>query len=186
MKFVAGVSDTLPSGLYRRHARFRYKVFVERLGWQLRGCDGLEFDDFDREDTLYVIAQDDAGRLTGSARLLPTTRPYLLSVVFPQLLWGAAAPCSPAIWELSRFAAMDFDAKDCGALSQFSSPTTLALLEAALGSARERGAQQLITVSPLGVERLLRKLGIRACRAAPPLIVDGQPLVSLLIDVIQP
>lgn len=186
MRFFAGAFDALQPELYSRHARYRYKVFVEKLGWQLHAEGGLEFDQFDRDDTLYVLAQDEDGNVAGTARLLPTTRPYLLASVFPQLLGELPAPCSPGVWELSRFAAVDFEQKDYTALSQFSSPTAVGLLQAVLRAAEDRGARRLITVSPLGIERLLHKAGFRAYRAAPPVIVDGQPLVSILIDANRP
>jgi acyl homoserine lactone synthase len=164
-------------------AHYRYRVFVERLGWDLKFVNGLEFDQFDRADTLYVVAQDDDGAIIGTARLLPTRWPYLLAEVFPRLLGDMPAPYSHDIWELSRFAAVDLQENTGCALSQFSSPTAVGLLQASLRAAARRGARQLITVSPLGVERLLRKAGFRAWRAAPPAIVDGHPLVSILIDV---
>ena len=40
-----------------------------------------------------------------------------------------------------------------------SSPVSIAILQEAINFAREQGAKQLITTSPLGVERLLRAAG---------------------------
>lgn len=187
MDFIAGTSGGLAPDLMIGLARFRYQVFVEMLGWQLqtRG-DGLELDQFDRPDTVYVIARDESGDIMGSARLLPTTRPYLLGDVFPHLLHGQTSPATSAIWELSRFAAVDFSATRTSALSQFSSPIAVGLLRAAMRCAAERGAERLITVSPLGVERLLRRYGFRAHRAAPPVIVDGYPVLACLIEIDEP
>jgi len=185
VEFIAGTSDGLPPDLMAGLARFRYQVFVEMLGWQLqtRG-EGLELDQFDRPDTAYVIARDESGEVAGSARLLPTTSPYLLGEVFPQLLHGQPVPSTPAIWELSRFAAVDLSAGKTSALSQFSSsPIAIGLLRAAMRVAAARGAERLITVSPLGIERLLRRAGFRAHRAAPPCFVDGQPLFAALIEI---
>ena len=51
-------------------AAYRYRVFVEELGWPLPAVDGLERDGFDRPDTLYVIARLASGELCGCARLL--------------------------------------------------------------------------------------------------------------------
>lgn len=157
------------------------------LGWQLEGRgDGMELDQFDRPDTAYVIARDESGEVIGSARLLPTTGPYLLGEVFPQLLHGLPVPSSPAVWELSRFAAVDLAARRTSALSQFSSPIAVGLLRAAIRVAADRGAERLITVSPLGIERLLRRAGFHAHRAAPPCIIDGHPLFAALIEVDDP
>jgi energy-coupling factor transporter ATP-binding protein EcfA2 len=44
------------------------------------------------------------------------------------------------------------------------------------------GAQKLITVSPLGVERLLRKAGFKAYRAGPPMVIDGHAIFANWID----
>lgn len=164
-------------------ARYRHRVFVEKLGWGLACRDGLEFDQFDRPDTLYLAARDDDGELVGTARLLPTHRPYLLGDVFPQLMGDQPVPRSPDVWELSRFAAVDFSRTGTDALQQFSSPVTLDLLREAIVQAALQQAKRLITVSPLGVERLLRRTGVRAYRAAPPSIVDGHPIFACWIDV---
>jgi acyl homoserine lactone synthase len=184
VEYITGTSRGLSPDLMLGLARFRHQVFIELLGWQLETRDDdLELDQFDRPDTVYVIARDDCGAVAGSARLLPTVRPYLLGEVFPQLLHGQTVPSSPAIWELSRFAAVDFAATKTSALSQFSSPIAVGLLRAALRVAAAHGAERLITVSPLGIERLLRRAGFCAHRAAPPCIVDGHPLFAALIEV---
>lgn len=184
MNLVAGTSDSLPDGLYSLKASYRRRVFVERLGWQLATQDGMERDQFDRPDTLYVVARDKMGDVCGCARLLPTTRPYLLSDVFPQLLNGALPPSSPDVWELSRFAAVDFNANMTSVLGQFSSPIAIRLLEEGIACAAVRGAKRLITVSPIGVERLLRRAGFHAHRAGPPMIIDGHPIFACWIEII--
>lgn len=183
MNMVSGVSDSLLGGLYSLTATYRHRVFVEHLGWKLATQDGMERDQFDRADTLYVVARNEMGDVCGCARLLPTTRPYLLSEVFPQLLNGAPPPSTPEVWELSRFAAVDFSANTTSALGQFSSPVAIRLLEEAMACAVARGAKRLITVSPIGVERLLRRAGFHAHRAGPPTIIDGHPIFACWIEV---
>lgn len=182
MEITAGFTAHTAGKLVMQLASYRRKVFVERLGWELQVADGLEFDQFDRDDTVYVVAQDDAGLVTGCARLLPTIRPYLLGKVFPQLMHGQPTPHSPLIWELSRFAAMDLQAPAPKPSDQFSSPLAVGLLSASLRCAAQHGAQQVITVSPLGVERLLRKAGFRARRAGAPVKVGRHWLFACLID----
>ncbi|UUZ50691.1 hypothetical protein LP420_13640 [Massilia sp. B-10] len=90
------------------------------MKWDLKTSDGLELDQFDRPDTLYMVSQDELGQVNGCARLLPTSQPYLLGEVFPELMNGLPVPCSPDVWELSRFAAVDFNKRNATALSQFS------------------------------------------------------------------
>lgn len=183
MEVLAGRPHELTSQLIESVERYRYKVFVEMLGWQLDTPPGLERDQFDHADTLYLAARDAQHNVVGTARLLPTTQSYLLGDVFPQLMGGATPPNDPLVWELSRFAAVDFSATGSGALGQFSSPVAVGLLEKAIEVAAEQGAQRLITVSPLGIERLLRREGFRAHRAAPPQIIDGHPIFACWIEV---
>jgi acyl homoserine lactone synthase len=155
--------------------------FARKLGGQLRSEDGLEYDPFDRDDTVYVAATDDDGALVGTARLLPTTRPHLLNTVFPALLQGQPLPASPQVWELSRLAAPDFDASFTRVVGWRPSPVAVGLLRSALHSAAELGAEWVIAVSPLSLERLLLHGGFRAHRAAPPLLVQGHPLSACWI-----
>ncbi len=183
LKFIGGTSEVLSPDVFEGIARYRHKVFVETLGWELPARAGLELDQFDRADTIYVAARQEDGRLVGAGRLLPTDRPYLLETVFPQLMGDAEPPRRADIWELSRFAAVDFDEASTYPLSQFSSPIAVGLLREVLRLAAAHGVVRLITVSPLGVERLLRRAGFAARRAAPPVVVDGQPLFACWIEV---
>lgn len=180
---IAGASAVLPKGLFSKISSYRYQVFVETLQWKLQTQEGMELDQFDGPDTVYVAAQDDRGRIKGVARLLPTDRPYLLRDVFPQLLHGAPPPCTPEIWELSRFAAGDFNARTACPRAQLSSPVAVQLMRATIACAAKHGAKRLITVSPLGIERLLRRAGFYAHRAGPPVIVDSHPLFACWIEI---
>lgn len=180
MEIHTGTLDDLAPEMAERLARYRYKVFVETLRWRLPARYGLELDQFDRPDTLYVVATE-GGRVIGGTRLLPTTKPYLLGEVFPQLLGDASVPRSPGIWELSRFAAVDLSAK-APALFPFASRIAFRLLQAAIDAAIERRGERLITVSPKGIERLLRLAGFRARRDGPPLIIDGQAFFACFIE----
>jgi len=183
MNLTVGQTDTLSRELYTKTAKYRYKVFIETLGWELQTRNGEELDQFDRPDTLYVVAQDEEGHVNGCARLLPSNRPYLLGEVFPQLMNGQPVPCSPDVWELSRFASVDFNAASTSALSQFSSELTIKLLHAAIDCAAAHGAKRLITVSPIGIERLLRRTGVHAHRAGPPMIIGGHPIFACWIEI---
>lgn len=183
MKVSSGKADVLSDVLLSKVASYRYQVFIETLGWELETKDNEELDQFDRPDTVYVVAQDEEGHVNGCARLLPTNRPYLLGEVFPQLLNGMEIPCSADVWELSRFAAVDFNAQTMSPLAQFSSPLAVELLKESISCAARHGAKRLITVSPVGIERLLRRAGFHAHRAGPPMIVDGHPIFACWIEV---
>ncbi len=183
MVIVSGNQVELQQDLYANLGTYRREVFVELLGWELETPNGYEQDQFDRHDTVYVVARNDKGNINGCARLLPTTKPYLLSEIFPQLLNGLPSPASPDIWELSRFAAVDVSEASSSPRGQLSSPIATSLLKGAIETAGCLGAKRLITVSPLGVERLLRHAGFRTHRAGPPMVINGHPLFACWIEV---
>ncbi len=181
MQTIYSTSKEFTPEFERAVAQYRHKIFIERLGWQLPVKDGLERDQFDRPDTIYVVARNETGSICGCARLLPTTRPYLLGEIFPQLMNGLAVPNSHEIWELSRFAAADVS--DTQISPQGASQQSQNLLAAAVATAAAQGATRLITVSPLGVERLLHRMGVHAHRAGPPIFVDGKPIFACWIEI---
>lgn len=181
MEIRAGFNRRQSQASVNELASYRHRVFVERLGWQLDCENSLEFDQFDHDDTLYLAARGEHGQINGCARLLPTTGPYLLGDVFPELLNGLPLPSRSDVWELSRFAAVDLDQEGGKAAGQFSSPVAVALLKASLKLAAEKGAKHLIAVTHLGVERLLHRAGFQVHRAGPPKVVDGHVLIACWI-----
>lgn len=184
MDYLYGHASDMSHDIRTRFFNYRYKVFVERLGWELDTPFGHEADQFDHSGTVYVIARNAFGEVAGCARLLPTTTPYLLEQVFPQLLNGMPPPKSSLIWELSRFTTCDLnDNSPSNGHDQFSAELTIELLHKTIECARSFGAERIISVSPLGVERLLRKAGFDAHRAGPPMIIDGYPLFACWIEL---
>ncbi len=184
MEILAGTPALLSADVMSGLARYRHKVFVEKLGWELACEEGHEYDQFDHDKTTYVVAQSKNGAVVGSARLLPTSHPYLLGEIFPELMGGLPLPKSDDIWELSRFAAVDFDSDSKATpMLQYSSPVAIELMQSVIQLAASFGVERLIAVTHLGVERLLRRAGFIAHRAAPPVVVDGHPLFACWIEV---
>ena len=182
MEFIEGVSLVLPEQIKEQLFKYRYDVFVGEMEWDLDVPFGKEVDQYDHDDTIYVIARNDSKEVIGCARLLPTTSPYLLEEVFPELLNGLNPPKSPDVWEISRFTTLDLNGGSLEKNGQFSSNVAIDLLKNTIECARKHGAKRIISVSPIGVERLLRKAGFRAHRAGPPVIVDGHALFACWID----
>jgi acyl homoserine lactone synthase len=181
MLCVTGRREELPPHLMEDVGRYRYKVFVSYLGWPLHCPNDVEADEFDAPGAVYVFSQDKQGHVNGVARLLPTTAPYLLGKVFPSLWAGPDLPNSPDVWELSRFAAVDFDAS--ASRNQASATHAVSLFRKVASVARERGARKLVTVSPVGMERLLRNNGFRSSRAGLPTQWNREYVIALIIDL---
>ena len=82
--------------------RMRHTVFVDQLKWDLPlAKNGLEKDQFDTDDTIYLLSLDSQGNVQGAKRIMPTTKPHLMSEVFPHLVAGEI-PRGEHIWESSR------------------------------------------------------------------------------------
>src|SRR6266478_4480329 len=86
-------------GMYRD----RKRVFVDWLKWNMPVTDDVyEIDQFDTDDAVYLIEADRHGRHLASIRLLPTSKPHLLSEVFSELCDGPV-PRGRHVWEMTRF-----------------------------------------------------------------------------------
>ena len=188
VRFIAEQGGRLDESLKEELFAYRYKVFVENLGWNLNATEGFEIDQFDNEKTFYIVATSRNKEVVGCARLLPTTSPYLLEQIFPQLLDGKSPPKSEHVWELSRFTTVDLlKGKGSSRKPSFGGQMTYGLgrhlLLKAMACARQNGAKTIISVSPIGVERLLKRMGVSSVRAGPPMIVDGYPLFACVIEL---
>ena len=81
----------------------RADQFKRRLAWAVAVDDrGWEHDEYDRDDTLYVIWVMPDGTHGGSMRFLPTTAPVMVNEHFGDLLDGGAIH-DPLIWECTRY-----------------------------------------------------------------------------------
>jgi acyl homoserine lactone synthase len=183
LSFWSGKSAELGPDTMYQLAKFRHRVFVQQLGWPLPTTGGLESDEFDHEDTLYVIAGDRNGEVVGCGRLLPTDEPYLLGVAFPDLMGGAPLPCAHDVWELSRFAISMPRNELLSARESWQN--TCRLMAEIVRVAQAHGAVRLIAFSVLGNERLLKRMGVDVHRAAPPQLIDGKPTLPLWIEIDQ-
>ena len=89
-----------------QHYRIRHDIYIAERKWQgLLSHDGIERDQFDTADATYLLAIEQE-RVVGGLRVLPTTKPHLLSEVFPQLAEVKGLPRAPDIVECTRLFAV--------------------------------------------------------------------------------
>lgn len=81
----------------------RKSVFVDLLKWNVPVLAGrFELDQYDDEHATYLIIADEHGDHLGSARLLLTIRPHLMTDLFAGLC-AAPPPTGPDVVEITRF-----------------------------------------------------------------------------------
>lgn len=171
----------LPSALLDSMYGLRHKMFFERLQWQVDSRDGKEKDWFDRLEPTYVVARSTVqrNRALGSWRLLPTTGPYMLKDVFPELLHGQDAPSDPSIWEASRFAVAKHEEGVTFGLNE----TPVAMIREMIRFVRRNGVTEIVTVTSVGVERLIRNLGLKTERFGPAIQIGEVRTVALRVPM---
>ncbi len=137
--------------------RFRHKVFHERLGWEVPVQNGIERDDYDEINPVYLIAKNRSEEVEGCWRLLPTTGPYMLKNTFAQLLHGDEAPQDPTVWEMSRLAVLPSGSREHTQITL--NAITFDLIRTVYEFSIENGIRQYVLVTSVAVERLLTRVG---------------------------
>jgi N-acyl-L-homoserine lactone synthetase len=92
------LGDALPS-MYR----LRHRVFVERKHYDVPNYRGMEWDQFDTPAAVYLLWRDADLQVRGMMRLIPTTFPYMIKELWPDLVDSGEFPSRPDVWEITRF-----------------------------------------------------------------------------------
>ena len=155
--------------------RQRHRVFVQELGWSLPlAHQGREMDQFDREDTLYILLRDKWGNLIASKRLIPTVKPHLLSDIFPHLV-EQEVPRAASIWESSR-TCVPREHRRCGVTEKL----FLAMMETAL----LMGIEKITFVSSTSVYPIILDAGWTIQPLGlPQKDLDDEEIIAAAIEV---
>lgn len=154
--------------------RLRHKIFVEEMGWSaIARDDKREIDEFDDEHATHLLAVED-DEVVGYSRLLPTSRPYVLSTHLPQLC-EVDPPCSPHIVEWSRIGV----AGSVRTSGRRLNPTALAILTAIVEWGLPRGIKGFVSEMPTSWLLRLLQLHIHALPLGLPQMIDAVEIVAV-------
>jgi acyl homoserine lactone synthase len=161
--------------------RLRYRVFKQRLDWNVQSTGDKEIDEFDALHPAYLIQRTIEQRVQGCVRLLPTTGPTMLRDTFPLLLDGTSAPASPTIWESSRFALnlRDNAPKAAHGLAIATYELFAGMIEFGLS----RQLTEIVTVTDARMERILRRAGWPLRRIGKPRALGNTLAVAGYLEV---
>jgi len=161
--------------------RLRFRVFKQRLDWDVAASGELERDEYDALGPIYLLQRSDMGELAGCVRLLPTTGPTMLRDTFSVLLHDGPMPCDPGIWETSRFALDQRHVASIGAGGV--ATATYELLVGLLEFGLANGIHQIVTVTDARVERILRRANWPLQRLGDPVVIGDTRALAGTVDI---
>lgn len=164
---IVGASNPVARERLQAMFRQRHDIFIKEKGWQLASRDGLEIDQYDDDDTLYLLQYAPDGELVASMRMNATDRPFMVLDAFADMVQGPITR-GPEIWELTRGALSPKLRK-----SKLYGQVICGVLEAAL----LWGAKKSIGI--YSVDHIMKqmRIGLDLKPLGPPRIVDGEPNV---------
>jgi acyl-homoserine lactone synthase len=156
--------------------RLRHKVFVEEMGWtDLAKPDGREIDQFDNKYAVHMLYIED-GKVLGYQRMLPSTRPHLLSDVTPELC-DVERPVGPHIWECSRHCV----ARGHREKGRVASPIANAILSGMVEWCLECGiSTAIVEIEPTALLRFVQ-LHFRPMPLGLPRDIGGQNIIAVTL-----
>ncbi|ABE37641.1 autoinducer (acylhomoserine lactone) synthase [Rhodopseudomonas palustris BisB5] len=163
--------------LIERQFRIRHQIYVVERKWtELDRADGREIDQFDTDETVYLIGMQN-GEIVAGMRMVPTSSPTLLSDIFPQLSLDRPVR-RPDVYELSRIYVVP------NKRGEHAGPRAEAVIQAA---AMEYGLSIGLSAFTIVLEtwwlpRLLDQ-GWRARPLGLPQDIDGMSTTAVLVDV---
>lgn len=166
IKLVQGLECNSQPRLTNAMYRMRAETFSERLGWDVKVKDGMEIDEFDAINPLYLLAVDSHDNLKGSLRLLPTTGKNMLQDVFSELLDNGETVRSPLIWESTRFCVSKSAALE--RTPNKLNRTTGELLAGIVEVGMLAGLQSVVSVYDARMKRVLQTAGCPATQIGTP------------------
>lgn len=159
--------------------RLRARVFRDRMGWDVAVRDGQEFDQFDELNPTNILVVD-RGVVVGHTRVLPATGPTMLSETFGFLASSSAfAPHSRMI-ETSRFCV---DTSTARLTDDGIHHATMTLIAGILEWAALGGYSEIVTVTDVRLERILRRVGLQLRRLGEPARIGNTLAVAGIVDV---
>jgi N-acyl-L-homoserine lactone synthetase len=140
--------------LFSRMFEHRKRIFFDDKKWEVNVVNGrYEIDEYDRQDTCYLLSLDRRGELMGSVRLISTVMPHMMSGPFRDMFPDVCFS-SPLIWEATRFAVVG-DAARPNQVSAAACELMLGVVQFAL----DNGIQNIVGVYDAAMARLYRRCG---------------------------
>lgn len=176
---MGAVRSSLADPALRVMFEARKRIFVDLLKWDVPILeDTYEIDQFDTPTAVYLVLTGENGQHRASARLLRSDGPRILRDLYPQLC-DQPVPQDEAFREITRFCIDPTlpraDRRD----------VRNQLVSALADFALSEGISGYSAVAPMPWFRQIAQFGWRCQQLGPSVLIDGQQLVALRIDIEQ-
>ncbi len=161
--------------------RLRFRVFKQRLGWDVQVGGDMEIDEFDALHPAYLLLMSSQGQVQGCVRLLPSLGPTMLRDTFPVLLDGQTAPASETIWESSRFG-LDIPVDQSNSGTGIAK-ATYTLFAGMIEFGLSRHLTDIVTVTDARMERIFRRAGWPLRRLGQPRALGNTLAVAGFLEI---
>jgi acyl homoserine lactone synthase len=159
--------------------RLRARVFKERMGWGVTVSDKQEFYQFDALNPTSILVVD-RGVVVGHTRVLPATGPTMLSKTFAYLASGGAYVPHSRMLETSRFCV---DTSTARLFADGIHLATMTLIAGILEWADLGGYSEIVTVTDVRLERILRRVGLPLRRLGETSRIGNTIALAGIVDV---
>jgi len=177
MLHILDARETADEEVLRAMFAARKLVFCDLLKWNVPVVDGIfERDQFDDRDAAYLVLTGRDGCHLGSARLLRTDRPHILSSLYPELCTDGV-PQGPHIREVTRFC---LDRRLRATQRREVRDTLVAALA---DYALERGIESYSAIAGMGWFEQIFAFGWRCHPLGEPMQRGGVTLSALRIEI---
>ncbi|MEW7009509.1 acyl-homoserine-lactone synthase [Lentilitoribacter sp. EG35] len=162
------------------HHRLRKAVFIDKAGWEMPVCDGLEFDQYDTAYSNYVIVLNEKNECVGCARMMPTNvriglHTYMIKDAcdgkldgIPSGILDIEPPVDGHEWEATRYTIdPNVGMKDAKLIMD-------EILISMKEFARSKDITRFIGLMPTGVYRMFKRAGHEVDIIGPVIDIDNR------------
>jgi N-acyl-L-homoserine lactone synthetase len=82
--------------------RLRYREFIERQRYDVPVFKDMEYDRYDTPVAVHIAWRDDSGQVRGAIRISPTSYPYMIKDLWPEIVESCPLPDTDKVWEATR------------------------------------------------------------------------------------
>lgn len=166
------------SSLLYEMFKTRTKIFKEKKGWDIELDEaGLDIDNYDVANTIYIIKLNESGVVTGTWRFLLNTEPSMIKDLWPQYTASLPVPVDCNMCETSRFG-VHVDTLDKAERNRAVNTITSELIIALNQVCILCGITDMFTLYGVALKRLMKRIGFNPIAVSDVIPLEGKATLT--------